>query len=196
MRMVQKILAPGVEHAQTPDHGAEMLRVRGDLEQRGRARAEEQVVHDRFVLEREPREIMRQREDHMVIADGQEFVLPGRQPLIAGVRQTFSTVPIPTRVVRDGAMVTARAAIEMATQRRRAAARQGAEHASVLAGQPGSVCLDEALAVLPDDVSHLEGWPGHRFCNRRERRAVSGPDTGIASNGFATACRWRRERCR
>jgi len=91
-------------------------------------------------------------------------------------------------------MIAAHTAIKMAAQRRRAAAREGAEHAPMLPRQPGPVCLDEALAVLPDDVSHLEGWPGHRFCNRRDRRAVSGPDTGIASNGFATACRCRRER--
>ena len=58
MRMMQKILAPGVEHAQKTDGRAEMLRVGRDLEQRGCARAEEQVVHDWFVLEREPREIM------------------------------------------------------------------------------------------------------------------------------------------
>ena len=30
------------------------------------------------------------------------------------------------------------------------------------------------VAVLANDVGHLEGWPGHRFCSRRERRAVSG----------------------
>ena len=85
MRMVQEILPPGVEHGQEPDRGAEMLRVGGDLEQRGRARAEEQVVHDRLVLQREPREVVRQREDHMVIADRQEFVLTRGEPLVARV---------------------------------------------------------------------------------------------------------------
>ena len=93
-------------------------------------------------------------------------------------------------------MVTARTPIEMATQCRRATARDGAEYAVVLRGQPGPVRLDEAIAVLSNDVGHLKGWPRHRFCSRRDRRAVSGPETGIVSNGFATACRCRRERCR
>ena len=88
------------------------------------------------------------------------------------------------------------AAIEMPAQGGGPTALDRAQDAKVLRGQPDAMGLDEACAVSTDDVSHLEGWPGHRFCNRRDRRAVSGPDTGIASNGFATACRCRRERCR
>lgn len=91
-------------------------------------------------------------------------------------------------------MVTLRAVIEMAAQRGRAAARQRAEYASVQRCQPGRVRLDEAIAGCANDVGHLEGWPAHRFCSRRDRRAVSGADTGIESNGLATACRCRRER--
>ena len=132
VRMVQQILAPGVEHAQTPNRRAEMFRVDRDLEQRGRARAEEQVVDHLLVLEREPRELVRQREDDVVVADRQQFLLPRREPLVAGAGQALRTVPIPTRVVRNGAMITARAAIEMAAQCRRAATRQSAEHAPVL----------------------------------------------------------------
>ena len=71
-----------------------------------------------------------------------------------------------------------------------------AQHAQMLPGQPGAVRLDEALAVCANDVGHLKGWPGHRFCSRRDRRAVSGAETGIASNGLATACKCRRDKCR
>ena len=93
-------------------------------------------------------------------------------------------------------MVALRTAIEMAAQRRRAAARDRAEHAPVLAGQPGAVPLEKPLAVLSDDIGHLKGWRGHRCCSRRERCAVSGLETGIVSSGFATACKCRRDRCR
>ncbi len=93
-------------------------------------------------------------------------------------------------------MVTPRAAIEMAAQRGRAAAREGTKHAAVLAGEPGAVRLDEPITVCANDVRHLKGWPGHRFCSLRERCAVSGPETGMASSGLGTACRCRRERCR
>ena len=44
----------------------------------------------------------------------------------------------------------------------------------MLRGQPGAMRLEEAVAVLAHDVGHLEGWPGHRWCSRRERRTVSG----------------------
>jgi hypothetical protein len=194
--MVQQILAPGVEHAEESNRRPKMLDLRCDLEQRSRARAEEQIVHDLLVLQREPRELVRQREDHMVIADGQQFLLPFSEPLVARVGQALRTVPIATRVVRDGAMGTVGATIEMATQRGRAAACNGTEHAVVLRGQPGPVRLDEAIPVLSNDIGHLKGWPGHRFCSRRDRRAVSGSDTVIASNGLPTACRCRRERWR
>jgi hypothetical protein len=125
----------------------------------------------------------------MVIAHREEFVLTRRKPLVARMCQTLGTVPIPTRVVRDGAMATAVTAIEMTALRSRATAREGAEHAVVLRRQLGPVCLDKAIAVLSDDVGHLEGWPAHRFCFRRERRTVSGLETGIVSSGLGTA--WR-----
>ena len=93
-------------------------------------------------------------------------------------------------------MVALRTAIEMAAQRRRAAARDSAEHAPVLTGQPGAVPPEKRLAVSSDDIGHLKGWRGHRFCSRRERCAMSGLEMAIASSGFATACKCRRDRCR
>jgi len=50
--------------------GAEMLYVGRDLQQRGGTGAEQQVVDDLLVLESQPREFMRNREDHMEVADG------------------------------------------------------------------------------------------------------------------------------
>ena len=84
----------------------------------------------------------------------------------------------------------------MASQRRRATPRQGAEDAPVLSRQPEAVLLDEAIAVRADDVGHLKGWPSHGFCSRRDRRAVSGPAIAIVSKGLVTACKCRRERWR
>ena len=55
---------------------------------------------------------------------------------------------------------------------------------------------DEAVAVLSDDVGHLEGWPVHGFCSFRERWMLSGLDTVIVSSGLATAVRCLCERWR
>ena len=52
--MVQQILPPRVEHAEETNRCAEVFGVGGDLEERRRARVEEQVVHDGLVLECEP----------------------------------------------------------------------------------------------------------------------------------------------
>ena len=170
--MVQQILTPGVEHAResrSRRRDASGPRRPRAAWPRSRGRAGRRSTC--FVLQREPREVVRQREDHMVIADRQELFLPRGDPLVARVRQALRAVPIPTRVVRDGAMVALGATIEMAAQGGGAATRESAEHSPVLPRQPGPVCLDEAIAVLSDDVGHLEGWPGHRFCSRRDRRA-------------------------
>jgi hypothetical protein len=117
VRMVQQILTPRVEHAQKPNRRAEMVRVSGDLEERCRARPKQQIVHEVLVLERQPREFVRQRKDDVVAADRQEFVLTRREALVARRRQTLRTVAIPTRVVRDSAMIAGHAAIEMTTER-------------------------------------------------------------------------------
>ena len=93
-------------------------------------------------------------------------------------------------------MVTADAAIQMAAQRGRPALGDSPQHPAVVGREPGAVRRDEALAVRSHDVGHLKGWRPHRFCSRRERRACSGGETGIVSNGFATAVRCRRERWR
>src|ERR1700730_10152150 len=50
MRMMQKVLAPGMQHTQEADLGAEMFCVRRDLQQRGGTGAEQQVVDDLLVL--------------------------------------------------------------------------------------------------------------------------------------------------
>jgi hypothetical protein len=51
MRMMQKILAPGMKHTQEADLGAEMFCISRDLQQRGGTGAEQQVVDDLLVLE-------------------------------------------------------------------------------------------------------------------------------------------------
>lgn len=74
-------------------------------------------------------------------------------------------------------------AIEMPAQGGGPTVRHRAQHPEMLRHQPGAMSLDEAGPVLANDVGHLEGWPGHRFWSRRERRAVSGPETDIVSRG-------------
>jgi hypothetical protein len=92
-----------------------MLRVRRDLEQRGRTRAKQEIVDDSLVLKGEPGEFVGQREHDMAVADGQKFLLTGRQPPLPCAGQTLRTMPIPTGVTRDGATAAAGTAIHMTT---------------------------------------------------------------------------------
>src|ERR1035438_7145383 len=50
--------------------------------------------------------------------------------------------------------------------------------------------------ITTGGTCHLEGGPAHRFISLLERFTSSGLETSIASSGLATACRWRRDRCR
>ena len=93
-------------------------------------------------------------------------------------------------------MAASGAPIQVAAEGCRTANRDGVKDAQMEPRQPGSVLCDEAVAVLSDDVGHLERWSVHRFCSFRERLLLLGLETGIASSGLATAvrCFWERWR--
>ena len=93
-------------------------------------------------------------------------------------------------------MAASATAIQVATEGCRAANLDGVQHVQMEPSQPGSVLGDEAIAVLSDDVGHLERWLVHLFCNFRERLMLSGLETQIASNGLAPEVRCFCERCR
>jgi len=196
VRMVQQRLAPRVEDAEKAERGTQVLRRTRDLEECGGTGLEEEVIHHPFVLQRENRQRVGQGEDDMGVADRQQLAFTLLEPLVARVRQALWAMSIATRVEGDGAMSARGTAIEVPAQGGGPAVRDGTQHTQVLRREPGAMGLDEACPVLTNDVGHLEGWPGHRFWSRRERRAVSGAETGIVSSGFVTACRCRRDRCR
>ena len=56
VRMMLKILSPGVEHAEEADLRAEMLGIGGDLQQGRGAGAEQEIVDDLLVLQSQPRQ--------------------------------------------------------------------------------------------------------------------------------------------
>ena len=125
------------------------------------------------------RELVRQGKHYVEVADGEQFFFgEPRASADEPVTLTLGAVPIATRVENDGAMATdwgtdgdVHPGLRYGSGRWRGA-RDDAGRVS-----QAPVRLDEAIAVLSDDVGHLEGWPRHRLCSRRDRRAVSGPDT-------------------
>ena len=189
-------LPPRVEDHETADRCTQAFRVGRDLPQRRRRGPKQEVVHDTFIGPRETRQRLRHREDEVHVADRQEFLLSRGYPGVASGREALGTMTIPTAVVREGRLRTLVAAIAVPAECRRSTLGDGPEDAPMLPGHPGAVRLQETIAVLAHDVGHLKGWPRHRRCFSRVRRAVSGAERVSASRGFATACRcfWERWR--
>jgi len=136
------------------------------------------------------------REDEVRVADRQQLLLPRRHPGVASRGEALRAMTVPTAVVREGRLCTLVAAIAVPAECRRSILGNGPKDAPMLPGYPGAVRLQKALAVLAHDVGHLEGWPRHRWCFSRVRRAVSGAERVSASRGFAMACRCFCERWR
>ena len=93
-------------------------------------------------------------------------------------------------------MSAAGASIAMASKCRGAATDDGVHHLAVLGGEMRSMSLQEAAARDTQNVGHLKGGPAHPFTRLLECLASLGVDTSSVSSGLATACRWRRDKCR
>ena len=135
VRMTLQGLAPGMQNAEEADLGAEVLGIGGDFQQRGGAGLEQESEQELLVLPDQRHQRMRHAEDQVVVADRQQFLLPGAQPLLACVGLALRTVAVSAGVVRDGLMPAANALIAMAAERGRAAALDGPEHFELWPGQ-------------------------------------------------------------
>jgi hypothetical protein len=157
-----------VEHAEEADLGAEVARIRGDFQERCGAGLEEQAVDEALVLGKWCQWVG-ECKDHMNVANGEEFLAPLSQPAVACTGLTLGAVPVSTRVIRDGTMAAAKAAITMAAQGGGAATRDRVQHLPLRPGQPGPSPCDEALTLGANDIGHLKGGPDHCFlCSLRE----------------------------
>ena len=112
---------------------------------------------------------MRQREDHMKVADSEQLIGASGEPFIAGVGLAFWTMPVPAGEEGDGAMAASGALIEMTAERCSAAALDGPQYLELLPAQMRPVSFDEALARATDNVGHLQGGPFHLLFFSRER---------------------------
>ncbi len=89
---------------------------------------------------------MRQRENHVHIREIQQFRVAGSEPLVTSIGLALWAVAVTTRVVGDGLLTAARALIQMAAERGRAAALDSPQHAKMLPGQSGSIF---SIKLLP-----------------------------------------------
>jgi hypothetical protein len=118
-----------------------MFGIGGYFQQGFRTGAEQEVIEDLLVLQRQLGELVRESEDNMDIGDRQEFVLASRDPFIAGSALAFWAMPIAATVERDGAIAAARALVAMPAQSRGAATSDGTEDFAVGAVNPAEIIL-------------------------------------------------------
>jgi hypothetical protein len=159
--MVLKLLVPGVKDAEETDLGAQMTWIFSDFLKRFRAAPEQDAVDNLFVLQGQWRQFVRQCENDMGVARGQQFGAPCVKPAVAGIALAAGAMPVPARIERDGLMAAARTLIDMATQRGGAAAKDGREHLEVQPGEPGGMPVDESLGCGAYDIGQLKEWPVH-----------------------------------
>jgi len=73
VRVLLKVLSPGMEHAEESNVGSEVLGVASQFEHGRGAGAIEQMIEQPLVLENKRGERMRQRENDVEIRHGQQF---------------------------------------------------------------------------------------------------------------------------
>ena len=174
----------------------------GDLLKRlGRA-AEQEVVDDLLVLERERREQLRYREDHVRVGHGQHVGPACFEPGRLGAALTLRTVAVPARVVGDPLVSAGVARVDVATQARRPARGDPLDdrtllpapwRTATLALRPRvpPVALEDLRDLVPRSLGHLlrarkhsaqriQGTPGAlQSLARHVRVDLRGPERAV-----------------
>src|SRR5450755_4771036 len=116
VRMSQQILSPGMQDRKEANLCPQVAWIPCDFLQGLRTGAEQEVIEDLLVLQRQWGELVRQSKDNVDIGDGQQFLLPSHDPLIASGALTLWAMAIATAIIRGGAIAIARALIAMPTE--------------------------------------------------------------------------------
>src|SRR5258708_7023232 len=189
MRVVHQVLPPGVQHGQETDLRAEVFWVGRDDAQGLRHGAEENIVDQWLVLERDGGDLVRDREHHMEVWCVEQLRLAVLQPLSSCETLAFWTVPVTARVVGDAPMPTAVATLDVTAQCRGTALFDRSHRMAPRGGQRRAVAVAISLAVAAEDIRHLGSLARHRPPLRRARRPA-----GRAANNSAHPAGWRWRR--
>jgi hypothetical protein len=186
MRMMLKLLVPGVQYAEEADISAQMLRIGRNLQQRLRAAAKQHAVHHLLVLQCERRQLVGEREYNMRVGDGKQFSAPRRQPSIARLALALRAVPVAARVIGNGLIAAGETSVQMAAHRGSATSLDRAEYFKVQPGKPKRRMIDQSVTRYGYNFGQLQEWPAHLFFgalrprwrpeSKRIERAGSAPE--------------------
>src|SRR3954447_15882171 len=156
VRMVLQVLAPGMEHSDEADLGAEMARIGGDRAQCFGRRPEQDGIDRGLVLESDFGGRRRQGEDDVEIRHRQQFGLSFDYPGGARRSLAFRAMPVAARIIGDANETALRAALDMAAERRGAACLDRTHDAPFGAAEMAGVPLTVRLAVAAENIRYLE----------------------------------------
>lgn len=159
-RMVQG-LAPGMQDSEKPALGASVLGITGHGLERLRDGLQEQRRDHTRMLQGEGTQLGGKGKDDMTGGDVEELPLAGSEPCGLGTALACGAVPIPAGM-RAALLVTAVVTRGwVAAEDRRAARRDGLEHAALRRGGHRPIPGQRRRPILLDDVSHFQLRAGH-----------------------------------
>ena len=172
VRMMEKALSPGMQHADHASLGAEVLGIGADGAHRLGRRLEQDVVDDGLVLKGDRGDWRRHGEHDMEVWDRQQLRLPVGEPLRPSQALAFGAMPVPAAIVGDADLAAVGTPLGMAAEHRRAASLDSAHDATLPVGQGRGVLGAIGGAVAAEDIRHLErGLHGECSAGRRYREA-------------------------
>lgn len=162
MRVVRHRRTPGVQDGCGTGPGAKLLGIGGDPDHRVRARPHQQIVDLAFVLAGEVSDWLWQCEDQVEIPHGQQHGLARCQPSLGCTRLTLGAMAIAARVVGNVFMPAVFAPRGMATERCRAAARDGVHDFQLVEADMARIGRPPGRTMDPEDIRNLQLRPGQR----------------------------------
>ena len=143
MRVQIELLAPGMQHTEEADLGAEVFRIAGHFEKGLRTGAEQKIVDDLLVLQHQWGQAAGESEDHVHVARGEKFSSARSNPLFPSGGLTLRAVAISAAVKRNGGTIpTAGALIDVTAQCGSTTPRNGQHHFDVAPTNPLAVSVD------------------------------------------------------
>ena len=154
--MVRHRRTPGVEHGGDANARAKMTPVGGDGEHGLRRRPEQQVVHDRLVVESDVGEFGGNAENDVEVSDRQQVGLALGQPHARGAALTLGAMPVAAAVIGDAPMAAVLAALDMAARSRRAAMLDRRHDLELMKAQVSGMVGPISGAGSTENVGDLE----------------------------------------
>jgi hypothetical protein len=144
-----------MQNAEEANLGAQVFRITGHFEKRFGAGPEQQIVNNLLILQSDRGQLVGQSENHMRVACGQEFTLPGGEPAAACSCLTLWAMPVTARVEGDGTMAAGRTFIDVTAERGGATTLDGRERLQMLPRQGCAMPVNKARSNSPDNIGHL-----------------------------------------